>query len=206
RGGGGTVVHDEATVTKTAATPAAVPAPTGTVDFTLYNGGSCNGTVAATDPAKPLNAGGVATSATFTTPAGGGSFSYLAHYNGDANYPARNAGCEPFQVQAPPTGLITETNVDCGDVLSGAAVNSVISGVNYPSSGGKIGQGINPGKFYYWATIKTTTPNQVVTVTQSNNSSNGAALFQIAQGWDRIYTGNCASWTAGTQNAGLTGA
>ena len=202
----GTVVHDEATVSKTAGTPAAVAAPTGTVTFTLYASGTCSGTVLATDATKPLS-GGLASSATFTVPSAGGSFSYRAHYNGDANYPARDAACEPFTVQLPSTGgLITETTVECGEVLSGAAVNSVIDGVNYPASKGLIGQGINPGKFYFWTKITTTTPNQVVTVTQTNNSTNGAALFGIHQGWARIYTGNCASFTAGTQNAGLTGA
>jgi surface adhesion protein len=100
----GTVVHDEATVTNTAGTPAAIPAPTGTVTFTLFNGTGCNGTTVSTDPNEPLNAGGVATSVTFTTPAGGGPFSYLAHYNGDANHPQRDAGCEPFTVQTPQFG------------------------------------------------------------------------------------------------------
>ena len=84
-------MHDEATVAKTAGTPAGVPAPTGTVTFTLYDNGTCNGNVLATDANKPLNGSGVATSATFTTPATGGTFSYLAHYNGDANYPAHDA-------------------------------------------------------------------------------------------------------------------
>ena len=92
----GTVVHDEATVAKAAGTPAAVPAPTGTVTFTLYDNGTCNGNVLATDANKPLNGSGVATSATFTTPATAGTFSYRAHYNGDANYPAHDAACEPF--------------------------------------------------------------------------------------------------------------
>ena len=44
-----------------------------------------------------------------------------------------------------------------------------------------------------------------MTVTQTNNSTNSAALFGIHQGWARLYTGNCATWTAGTQNAGGTG-
>jgi len=95
---GGTVVHDTATVSRTANTPAAVPDPTGTVDFTLFDNGTCNGNVLVTDPNKPLVAG-TATSATFTTPANG-SFSYLAHYNGDANYPAHDGPCEPFTVQS----------------------------------------------------------------------------------------------------------
>src|SRR5262249_37899654 len=46
-----------------------------------------------------LSAAGLATSADFTTPATGGSFSYLAHYNGDANYPQHDGPCEPFSVQ-----------------------------------------------------------------------------------------------------------
>jgi hypothetical protein len=94
----GTVVHDAATVTKTAATPAAVPAPTGTVTFTLFNGTGCTGVPASTDPNEPLNAAGVATSVTFTTPGAGGQFSYTAHYNGDANYPQSDGPCEPFTV------------------------------------------------------------------------------------------------------------
>ncbi len=92
----GTVVHDEATVS----TPVGAPAATGNVTFTLFNGTTCNGTVVSTDPSEPLNGSGVADSVTFTTPSAGGPFSYLAHYNGDANYPAKNAGCEPFTVQA----------------------------------------------------------------------------------------------------------
>jgi len=95
----GTVVHDEATVTKTAATPAAVPAPTGTVTFALFNGTGCSGVPASTDPNEPLNAAGVATSVTFTTPGAGGQFSYTAHYNGDANYPQADGPCEQFTVK-----------------------------------------------------------------------------------------------------------
>jgi hypothetical protein len=191
----GTVVHDEATVAKAAGTPASVPDPTGTVDFTLYDNGTCNGNVVATDAGKPLS-GGVATSATFTIPAAGGSFSYKAHYNGDANYPAHDGPCEPFTSQPPVTGQITPTQVDCSLFASGTA--PTLTTINYPKSNGKIGQGIDPGVFFYWTHITTTVPNQVVTVTQSNTSTNNAALFSVAQGWDRLYTGNCSSWTAGT--------
>jgi hypothetical protein len=91
----GTVVHDEATV---AGSAAGNPTPTGTVTFTLFASGNCAGTVQATDPNKPLNAAGLATSVTFTTPSSGGQFSYLAHYSGDANYPAADGPCEPFMV------------------------------------------------------------------------------------------------------------
>ena len=103
----GTIVHDQATVTRTAGTPAGVPDPTGSVTFKLYSGTGCSGTVLATDANEPLGASGVATSATFTTPTTAGSFSYLAHYNGDANYPAKDAGCEPFQTTRPSVGALT---------------------------------------------------------------------------------------------------
>ena len=102
----GTVVHDQATVAKTAGTPASVPAPTGTVTFTLFNGTGCSGTTVSTGDTEPLVAG-VANSATFTTPAAGGPFSYLAHYDGDSNYPAHNAGCEPFTVSNPAGPALT---------------------------------------------------------------------------------------------------
>jgi hypothetical protein len=95
----GTVVHDEATVSRAAGTPAAVPAPTGTVTFTLFNGTGCSGAPVSTDANEPLNAAGVAVSVTFTTPAVGGPFSYLAHYNGDVTYPQVDGPCEQFTVE-----------------------------------------------------------------------------------------------------------
>jgi hypothetical protein len=122
----GTVVHDNAAVTKAAGTPAAVPDPTGTVSYTLYDNGTCNGNVIAIDANVPLGT----ESSTFTTVAG--MYSYLAHYNGDANYPAHDAGCEPFTVQqqtnSPPTA-------DAGPdrtVASGASVGLDGSGSSDP--------------------------------------------------------------------------
>ena len=105
---GGVAVHDEATVQKAAGTPAEVPDPTGSVTFTLYDNGTCNGNVVATDPNKPLDASGTAESATFTTPAVIATYSYLAHYNGDANYPQHDGPCEPFSIEGiPPVTTIT---------------------------------------------------------------------------------------------------
>src|SRR5439155_6684469 len=60
-----------------------------------YDNATCTGNVLSTEANVPLS-GGTATSSTFTTPATAGAFSYRAHYNGDANYPARDAACEPF--------------------------------------------------------------------------------------------------------------
>jgi hypothetical protein len=107
----GTVVHDVATVAAAPGTPSAVPAPTGTVTFTLFPGGNCTGTPVANpnnNPDTETLSGGTATSVTFTTPAGGGSFSYLAHYNGQVGvYPPHDAVCEPFTVATPFTANFT---------------------------------------------------------------------------------------------------
>jgi hypothetical protein len=189
---GGTVVHDSASVTKTAGTPAGVPAPTGTVTFTLYDNGTCNGNVLATSANVPLGT----ESATFTTPNAAGAFSYLAHYNGDANYPAANAACEPFNTTAAPTGLIAPTQTTCNDVLNGTA--QVLGQVNYRTSGGVIGQSINPGVFFFYSKITTTVPNQTVTVTQTNTSTNNAALFGILNGQAWLWSGDCSSKIVGT--------
>jgi hypothetical protein len=199
----GSTVHDLITVS---GVPGG-PVPTGNVTLDWFANGACGGVPAASSSVGPLDAAGRVDATGFAQgPLAAGSYSFRAHYAGDSVYAGSDGPCEPLTVTPSGGGLITETNVACGDVLSGAAAGFVIGAVNYPSSGGKIGQGINPGKFYFWTKITTTVPNQVVTVSQANSSSNNAALFQIHQGWARIYTGDCASWKAGTQNAGLTGA
>jgi hypothetical protein len=168
-----------------------------TVDFTLFQSANCTGTVVATDPGKPITAGVATSKSTLLNPSSTTQYSYLAHFNGDSTFPAADAACEPFTVTGIPTGQITPTQVDCTLFNSGTA--PTLPGVFYSLTGsGKIGQGINPGVFFFWTHITTTTANQVVTVTQSNNSTNNAALFQVSQSWDRLYTGDCVSWTTGT--------
>jgi hypothetical protein len=193
----GAVVHDKAFVTRTAGTPAAVPDPSGNVVFHRYTTIDCTG--AATDQTVALAADGTAESAAFTVAA---DMSYRAEYLGDANYPSRLGACEPLHVKSQ-GGQITPTQVDCTMFASGTA--PTLDGVFYSVSGGRIGQGINPGVFFFWTTIKTTVPNQVVTVTQTNTSANNSPLFKIHQGWIRLYQGNCSSWVDGTPNAANTG-
>jgi hypothetical protein len=102
----GTVVHDQATVMLAAGTPVGVPVPTGNVTFTLFSGTECSGPAVVAAQVEPL-VSGVATSTTFTTPPTAGSFSYLAHYDGDEHYPAKDAGCEKFSTQAPFSPALT---------------------------------------------------------------------------------------------------
>jgi hypothetical protein len=79
-------------------------APAGTVDFTLFDNGTCNGQILAVDAGKPLS-NGIAVSVGFA--ATSGAFSYRAHYNGQAGvYPAHDGPCEPFSASAQPGRIV----------------------------------------------------------------------------------------------------
>jgi uncharacterized repeat protein (TIGR01451 family) len=102
----------------------------------------------------------------------------------------------------PATGIIAPTSTTCEQVRDGTA--ATLGQINYSVTGGnKIDQNINPGVFFYFTKI-TVAASTVVTVSEAQNDA--AALFQIHQGWDRVYKGDCSSYTTGTQNAALTGA
>jgi len=97
----------------------------------------------------------------------------------------------------PPGGLIAPTQTTCNDVLNGTA--STLGQINYSvTGGGKIGQGINPGVFFFYSKITTTVPNQVVTVSQTNTSTNNAALFGILNGQAWLWSGDCSSKIVGS--------
>jgi hypothetical protein len=196
----GDVVHDKVFVAKAAGTPAAVPNPTGTVTFNRYNTLNCSGTAASTETV-PLGADGTAESSAFTTTTT--DISYQAVYSGDANYPGHTGACEPLHVEVP-GGLIAPTQTTCNDVLNGTA--AVLGQINYSVRGGVITQGINPGVFFYYAKITTTVPNQVVTVTQTNTSTNNARLFGILNGQAWLWSGDCSSKLIGTVINGGSGA
>jgi uncharacterized repeat protein (TIGR01451 family) len=119
---------------------------------------------------------------------------------GDNAEDSGSLSCAPPQL----LGQIAPTQTTCQEFINGTS--STLGQINYPVSNGKIGQGINPGVFFFYTKITTSTPNQVVTVSQSNTSTNNAALFQVQQDQARLYTGNCSSWTAGTLIANSSGA
>jgi uncharacterized repeat protein (TIGR01451 family) len=121
----------------------------------------------------------------------------LAKATADGGLTAQDIG----KLTCTPGGLIAPTETTCQQFASGTA--STLGQINYPVSGGKIGQGINPGVFFYYATI-TVPANTVVTVVESQ--SDAAALFQIQKDQARLYKGDCSSWTGGTLNGAATGA
>src|SRR5207245_598310 len=84
----GTTVHDKATVSGSFGTP------TGTVTFTFFTTSStCTGTSVASGTVT-LDASGVAHPSASQGPLSAGSYSFIAHYNGDPNYTATDSPCE----------------------------------------------------------------------------------------------------------------
>jgi uncharacterized repeat protein (TIGR01451 family) len=70
---------------------------TGTVDYTFFTNGTCQGTGSAAGHVTLDGAGSVPHSSTETTLAAG-SYSFQATYNGDSNYAGSTGDCEPFTV------------------------------------------------------------------------------------------------------------
>ena len=70
--------------------------PTGTVRYSFYANGNCEGDSVSSNTVD-VSAGNVPASDT-TDPLGGGTYSFDAHYSGDSNYTSVTSACEPFTV------------------------------------------------------------------------------------------------------------
>src|SRR3989475_4193952 len=97
--------------------------PTGTVTFTFFTTSStCTGTSVGSGTVT-LDASGVAHPSASQGPLSAGSYSFIAHYNGDPNYTATDSPCEPLTVTALTPTAATEThNARHADVTSVPAV------------------------------------------------------------------------------------
>jgi hypothetical protein len=76
--------------------------PTGTMSFALYDNGTCSGDPAQTWP-PPTADGGLGGSSGPTQPLAGGTYSFVAGYNGDGNYLPATSACAPFTVLPAPS-------------------------------------------------------------------------------------------------------
>src|SRR5207245_2309577 len=98
----GTTVHDKATVSGSFGTP------TGTVTFTFFTASSaCTGASVGSGTVT-LDASGVAHPSASQGPLSAGSYSFIAHYNGDLNYTPTDSPCEPLTVSALTPTALTE--------------------------------------------------------------------------------------------------
>ena len=73
-----------------------------------------------------------------------------------------------------------------------------LTDIFYKVANGKITQNINPGVFFYYTYVTTTTANQ--TITTSQHAGNSAPLFSLNQGHVWVYTANCALVSKPTQS------
>ena len=74
---------------------------------------------------------------------------------------------------------------------------STLAQIDYSASGGKV-KSVKSGTFFFYSRITTEVPNQVVTVTQSNTSTNDAALFGIPDGQAQLSNTDCSTSAVGT--------
>ncbi len=129
----GSTVHDKATVGGLVNSPI----PTGTVDFTFYTGSlSCTGTSTASGTGVALNGSGIADPSSAQGPLAPGSYSFKAHYNGDAVYNPADAQCEPLTItKLTPTVNTTIHNAAEATVTSVNASTTVHDQANVTGSG-----------------------------------------------------------------------
>src|SRR5678815_1002680 len=107
----GSTVHDQATVTGTAAGGV----PTGNVTFTLYAGTACAGEGSSAGTVD-LVAGVAHPSNSTTVPVGG--LSYKATYNGSATYNASTGPCEPLNATTLTPEVTTDIHNASHDVVT----------------------------------------------------------------------------------------
>src|SRR2546429_2587455 len=98
----GTTVHDKATLA------GAFGTPTGTVTFTFFTASSACNHASVVSATVTLDASGVAHPSASQGPLSAGSYSFIAHYNGDLNYTATDSPCEPLTVTALTPTALTE--------------------------------------------------------------------------------------------------
>src|SRR5439155_706277 len=116
----GSTVHDKATVSGSFGTP------TGTVTFTFFTASStCTGTSVGSGTVT-LDASGVAHPSASQGPLSAGSYSFIAHYNGDPNYTATDSPCEPLTVTARTPTVATEIHNASHAVVTSVPAGSTV--------------------------------------------------------------------------------
>src|SRR2546426_12156373 len=103
--------------------------PTGTVTFTFFTASSaCTGASVGSGTVT-LDASGVANPSASQGPLSAGSYSFIAHYNGDLNYTATDSPCEPLTVTGSADLSITKTD-NPDPVNAGATLTYTVTVTN----------------------------------------------------------------------------
>jgi hypothetical protein len=200
----GTTVHDEATIT-------GGYNPTGTVSFTFFNNGTCTNTGFAAGTVAISS--GVAHPSSAQGPLTAGSYSFMAHYNGDTNNNAVDGSCEPLTVDKASTTVTTQVhNTSHQDVTNTAvALGSVVH--DNSTVGGQVGTIAPTGTItyhFYTATCTGTPTDETVAIgTESSATSAlgaGSYSFKAEYSGDTNYNasvGDCEPFTVSKANLGV---
>lgn len=165
----GTTAHDKATVS-------GGYTPSGSVNFTFYTNASCSGSGSAAGTTGLV--GGAAHPSISEGPLAAGSYSFKAHYNGDANNNALDAACEPLTINKATPSMTTSIF----NSATGLAINpqtSVLHGTTVYDKATMTGiAGFVPtGNItftFYTQKITCISTNQVSSVLLSAGSANSA--------------------------------
>jgi large repetitive protein len=93
--------------------------PTGTVSYTLFTNGTCDGIGTAAGTVT-LDLKGDVPNSDATGPLAAGSYSFQAVYSGDNNYATSTGSCEPFTVNQASSSTDTVVKDHAGDVVDTA--------------------------------------------------------------------------------------
>ena len=186
----GAIVHDSITVT------GATTTPSGNVTLSFFNNGSCANSPAATSSAMVLVSGTVDATAFAQGPLQAGSYSFMAHYNGDANYAVVNGACEPLTVatvgknqvtittQLSATSTKVSTAVHDSATLNGATANA----------GGSVTYNVYANNTCSGTPVFTS--SQTVTNGIVPMSANFTATSTGTYNWQAVYSGDANNTTA----------
>jgi hypothetical protein len=186
----GSAAYDSSTITGTEGYT-----PTGTVTYTLYSGTTCSGTVLQSSPETISESGSVPTSA--DSPAlGGGTYSYVVSYPGDANNAASVSPCESFTVgKATPTVVNAVHDASTGSPWSGSEVTGA-KAYDASTVGGVAGFTPTMSVTYSLFSGSTCTSTAIQTSTEPisagavPNSATTAALAPGTYSYDADYLGD----------------
>ncbi len=112
------------------------PAPTGTVTYSFFTNGTCDGTPSTTDTVTLAD--GAVPNSSATTALAAGSYSFASTYSGDSTYSSSTSSCEGFAVaQASPSiGTVVDDAANSSpwgaDEVTGASAydTATVSGVS----------------------------------------------------------------------------
>src|SRR5438128_1043180 len=149
----GTTVHDKATLA------GAFGTPTGTVTFSFFTTSTACDGPPCVEFRRVLYPCGVAHPSASQGPLSAGSYSFIAHYNGDPNYTATDSPCEPLTVTARTPTAATEIHNASHAVVTSVPAGSTVH--DKATVSGSFGTPTGTVTFTFFTTSSTCTGTSV---------------------------------------------